>query len=262
MTSSSCYCGFYENVHDASLHEVSQIINSGCGVTAVLNSLVALKISSIKDIAIIDISSGIVRFRDNDAPLVSYLQSRSVAGCTGAELILSMTNLLLNNNYLLRESQHVVGIFYTLKEFAKQSSLIEEIKIRLNNSEVLIATLNLQLLGNDAWHHQMIYAVDTNLRLIYCMNPVGAYPEDLFLAMLSTESVLLIRREDILSRFLRPGSNWSELQSGRWSQLEVSKQIESLWNESEGGGQSVSHIVIPANYIGGIVSFRINEHIK
>lgn len=263
---SDCFVGYFTNSEDALDHEVAQVSGSGCGVTAILNALVIFRvIEDIGDVNYVDSSTCILRVRDNDAPLAQYLLSRSIAGCTGEDLLVSMQNMLVKNVHFMNvyQQRHVIGCFKSFKDFMSHSNvngtkqLIEAIAERLKNSEVLIATLNLQLLGNDAWHHQMIYGVDMLSRQIHCMNPVGSYPEELFISMLSTESVLLIRREDILSRAQRPGSNGEALNSGRWAQLRVSQQISNMLSESNQSEGSTSHILIPANYIGGIASFKL-----
>eukprot|EP01035_Chromulina_nebulosa_P030898 gene30898-41120_t len=262
-----CFCGYFTNYEDALHHEVAQVSKSGCGVTAILNVLVTFRIiENIYNVTDVDTSTCILRVRDNDAPLTQYLQSRSIAGCTGEDLVASMQSIFLKNPHFLNGGDHVIGSFESFKDFTGLSKnshgpqLIEAIAERLKNSEVLIATLNLQLLGNDAWHHQMIYGVDTQSRQIHCMNPVGSYPEDIFISMLSTDSVLLIRREDILLRAHRPGSDWDSLNTGRWKQLHVTQQISKMLRERDTNYDvegPTSHILIPANYIGGITCFKL-----
>lgn len=261
---SDYYCGYFTDYEDALRHEVAQVSRSGCGVTAILNVLITFRIiENIDDITDVDTSTCILRVRDNDAPLAQYLHSRSIAGCTGEDLVASMRNILLKNPYFLKgDNLHVIGSFKSFKDFMSQSKnsngsqLIEAIAERLKNSEVLIATLNLQLLGNDAWHHQMIYGVDTQSRKIHCMNPVGSYPEEVFISMLSTDSVLLVRREDVLYRAHRSGSDWDSLNVGRWKDLHVTQQISKMLSDSDHEEGSNSHIEIPANYIGGITHFK------
>eukprot|EP01032_Pedospumella_encystans_P015470 gene15470-17690_t len=124
--------------------------------------------------------------------------------------------------------------------------------------------MNLQLLGNDAWHHQMIYGVDgqhVNAPSVYCVNPVCAYPISLLEKLLSTDSVLLVRREDILSRHARPNGDMSIFEHPDWQRLAVAYQIEVMIEENTSQTSSPEtegkrqFVVIPANYVGGLAVF-------
>ena len=253
---------------DAEKYEISQLSASGCGVTALLNVLVALSAVDTNAAQRIDWSHCILRTRQNDAPLPDYLLSRSVAGCTGQDLVSSM-EILIAKNILILGGSHISSQFISYTEIlASGKTLHAFVEDSLREGKCLVATLNLQLLGNDAWHHQMIYAVDKNSRdasivavddregpMIYCVNPVCAYPLTLVEKMLSTQSILRIRSEDILKRHDRPNGDTSIYQRPDWVEKRVEVQIESLMNQHVAGSDAC--VIIPANYIGGLAVFEL-----
>jgi len=82
---------------EAERYEVTQLSTSGCGVTALLNVLIALGIVTSEQTKILDWSKCILRTRNNDAPLPEYLLSRSVAGCTGQDIVTSLAAITESN---------------------------------------------------------------------------------------------------------------------------------------------------------------------
>jgi hypothetical protein len=264
---------------DAEKYEISQLSASGCGVTALLNVLVALSVVNLNEAQRIDWSHCILRSRKNDAPLPEYLLSRSVAGCTGQDLVSSMEILITRNNLILGGS-NISSRFISYTEIlASGKTLHTFVEDSLREGKCLVATLNLQLLGNDAWHHQMIYAVDKKLRtipdastavvdasndlegpMIYCVNPVCAYPVTLVEKMLSTQSILRIRSEDILKRLGSPNGDTCIYQRPDWVEKRVEVQIESLVNHQVAGSDTEhTCVIIPANYIGGLAIFELRS---
>jgi hypothetical protein len=261
---------------EAATRQVQQLTTSGCGVTAVVQCISYLlgttlnetpqkemsdcstnssdnsspvsddsnqlqfKVPSLDAI----VSGSVLRLRKNDAPLPQYLASRAVAGCTGAELVESIANVcptLISGEFVPSSLLPVDG----RGQGSGNLGLIEWIAAQLKENKALVATFNLQLLGNDAWHHQFIYGVDFATRSIYCTNPVEAYAEPDFAAFISTPSVLLVRRSDILSRIDRPGGDISVYGQHDWLRLKVQQQIERMKSDSE-----MAYVVIPAAYIG------------
>ncbi len=74
---------------------------------------------------------------------------------------------------------------------------------------VAVGCLNLQIVGNDVWHHQVIYGVDVVEWKIFCLNPCCEYSEDLTTRFVSTPSVICVRKEDVLLRVGRGGADES-----------------------------------------------------
>lgn len=279
--------------HDeAKQNEVSQLAASGCGVTALLNVLIALKVLPVDHVGSLDWSSCILRARDNDAPLGQYLLSRSVAGCTGEDLVTSMETLVGHNQHLLSIPGRTIDAYFMSHAdiIASGVTMRQFVAVHVSRGCCLVATLNLQIIGNDAWHHQMIYGIDlivleagntdtavNNSELvqqtiwahdkessIHCVNPVEAYPEHFFEQALSTPSVLLVRCEDIISRFERPGSDDSVYDRAEWRRYQVRQQVQAVvdahhHSSTENVYAGPSHVLIPAKYVGGFAIFQLRS---
>ncbi|KAJ1430453.1 hypothetical protein B484DRAFT_448881 [Ochromonadaceae sp. CCMP2298] len=251
--------------------EVLQLAASGCGVTALVNVLVALKVIGAQrpekesiEVGSLDWSGCILRTRANDAPLPQYLASRAVAGCTGQDLVTSMQLLVQNNTAL--QGHQLYGKFYSHGEIESMGlTVMGFVEMHLGQGHCPVATLNLQLVGNDAWHHQMIYGIDRHAGglcnevgygstvttppleaedalptaregvCVHCVNPVCAYPEYALNAFLSTKSALLVRAEDVLERYDLPGGDETIYDQPLWEQFQVREQICRLV-EARGGG--------------------------
>lgn len=238
---------------EAAVNEVSQMSVSGCGVTALANVLVALGAVDRQGLHSIDWSVCALRRRAEDASLPVYLASRGIAGCTGAELVQSMNTL--QESGLLPSNFCIGSRFYSFAEIASSSkSVMDFIEEHIVAGHVPVATMNLQLVGNDAWHHQMIYGIDRNLGEIHCVNPTGPITETLFQRFISTPSVLAVRRQDIIKRIDRPTTHEEEdatYNRPDWMEFGVREQIQMMIQHSE-----ISHVIIPANYVGGISVFE------
>lgn len=237
------------SIEDAIIYEVTQISTSGCGITALLNVLVTLEIIKYDEILKLKINNCILRTRNNDAALPEYLLSRSIAGCTGEELLISMNTLIMQNNL-----NKIDSYFISYKNILKQGiTLIDFITMKLQEGCSLIATLNLQLIGNDAWHHQCIYGIDLSTKDIYCMNPLCTYNENEIINYLSTDSMLFVRKEDILKRFHSFDGDISIYKHPKWQLYNVESQIHSMVATEN---NNITHLCIPANYIGGLSVFQ------
>ncbi len=239
--------------------EVTQLGTSACGATSLVNVLLCLRVIQPHLCSILNWNMCIVRSRDIAAPLPQYLASRSIAGCTGQELVQSISMLTSANNLPPIAGQFIP--FNTI--LAKGISLIDYLCELFKNGHAVVGCFNLQVLGNDAWHHQAIYAVNTATRMILCMNPICEYPEDLVVQFLSTDSHLFVRGEDVLARIDRPGGDDSVYDQVRWKQYRVREQVQAMANSSvpDSNGDlcdiaaAAKYVVIPANYVGGLAVF-------
>lgn len=265
---------------DATQFDIAQLTPSGCGVTALLNVLLTLKAVSKAVVHQLDWSGCILNARNQNAPLPEYLLSRSKAGCTGADLVHSMATLVERNREILQlTTKKVSGYFVSFREICSTGlSLSTFCATQLAKGNCLVATFNLQLLGNDAWHHQAIYGVDKDTGNIHCLNPHCQYSEKMASAFLSTESVLLVRREDVIERYGRRGGDHTIYEKRKWKSHKVSEQIEFLIRNTElyddentlckstqvessdkDQTQMLTHIVIPAEYVGGLCVFSCGD---
>lgn len=114
-----------------------------------------------------------------------------------------------------------MGKFFPLNHHTTNpSKLLTTLATWIDAGCAPLATLNPQKISTlaDAWHHQMIYGVDANTVLL--TNPLEKIPIDEFLPQITSESVLLIKREDVLKfhqqnydlRLLtRIGQEWNEM---------------------------------------------------
>jgi nicotinamide N-methyltransferase len=249
------------SLDEARTLKVEQLSTSGCGVTALVNILMLSKAilekSEIKDL---QLGSCILRLRRNQSYLPDYLASRSVAGCTGADLVESMKSLIIDNPQLQSKLPGLTGQFVSYSEIistaqssGSKESIFEYIVESLKRDKFLIGTFNLQVEGNDAWHHQVIFGANVKQRCVYCFNPLCVYTEDEINSYVSTPSILLIRRNDVVSR-LPPADivvNESMYDTEEWKKFSVRENIETMKNDS-----SKKYLVIPANYVGGLAVFE------
>lgn len=200
---------------EAATKQITQIGTSACGATAVLNVLLALGHKAPTNDQLIE--SVTTRLRANSSPLVQYLKSRSVAGSTHKDIIQGL-NKISNGQVYAR-------FFHMYPE--RYINLSQWLSYWIKKGAIPIATLNLQKgvkPGNsipDAWHHQMLFGVGPHG--IYLTNPLERIEEGILWHQLSSESVLLVRREDIVSRW-NSKTNLRELMAikdVRWHKLNV-----------------------------------------
>lgn len=228
---------------EAVLKQVTQVASSGCGATAVATVLSQLVGRALLPELDTIVQGCVLRTRKNDAALPEYLASRSIAGCTGAEIVSSAVGLF---------PRLIAGAFVEYSRMkhlmAKDggAGLVEWIAAQLREGKCLVATLNLQAIGNDAWHHQFIYGTDTHRRLVFCTNPIVAYTEAEFISYISTPSTLLVRRADVVLRH-REGEEDALYDQPLWSEYRVREQVARALTDS-----TVSHVAIPASYVGGV----------
>lgn len=232
---------------EACLKQITQIGASSCGATAVLNVLIALRLP----LPPLDKIHEYVptNFRSNDSPLPEYLLSRSRAGCTHRELILGL--------HRASEGRVYCRFFSMYPE--RVVNLYKWLGFWIDQGAVPIATLNLQNCAGpipDSWHHQMIFGVGS--KGIYLTNSLECVEADQLWPQLVSESVLLIRRDDVLSRWNQT-TNLLELttfKDRRWSAMNVLGQVAKIIREKrreyKPNSTITSHIQIPADYKSGI----------
>lgn len=235
------------SLQEAVERQTLQIGASACGATAVVDVLKALGI----DVAPEEVDRCVqTKLRRNESPLPDYLLSRSEAGATHAQLI---------SGAEAASSGRVIGRFFHLYPH-RRISLVRWLARWIQRGAVPVATMNMQRAvpkGEeipDAWHHQLIFGVMQNT--VFMTNPLDVVSESEILERLCSDSVLLIRREDVLQRFTPdcPLSALSQNQPDpRWISLDVEGQVRRMVEEREG----TTHITIPAAYKSGITLFAL-----
>ncbi|XP_078690087.1 uncharacterized protein LOC144921217 [Branchiostoma floridae x Branchiostoma belcheri] len=247
------------SLEEALQRQVEQIGVSACGATAVINVLSALGIPCDPEAADLTIDT---RLREEDAPLPQYLFSRSVAGTVHQDLIKGMTTLT---------NGRVVGRFFDFHP-EREVNLVQWLGHWIEKGAVPIATMNMQRgipPGEpipDAWHHQMIFGVGPEG--VHMVNPLITETMELFQHHICSESVLLVRQADVVTRcsgadlnLLETGgdSRWSN----RWQDMRVAEQCMEMMMETllayKGDIQLAqltrTHVRIPAAYRSGITLF-------
>lgn len=191
------------------------------------------------------------RLRKLDAPLPEYLLSRSVAGATHEDIMAAIEQLTKGE---------VVSRFYPMYP-APPPDLFSWLKDWIEHGTVPLATLNLQkvvLLGEpipDAWHHQTIFGVTSDG--VYLTNPSEVSKFSVIRQQLCSESVLLIRKEDVISRW-SPNIDLGLVDTEQeWKKLNVAKNITKMVSEFASTGTTDSHLLIPAVYKSGITLFAL-----
>ncbi|KAM9766804.1 uncharacterized protein ACNS7B_016826 [Menidia menidia] len=239
------------SIQEAVERQTPQIGVSACGATAVLDVLKALGVHVSPEEADRCVQT---RPRRNESPLADYLLSRSEAGATHAQLIQGA-----------REASkgRVTGRFFHLHP-ARRLRLVPWLARWIQRGAVPVATMNMQQAvaeGEevpDAWHHQLVFGVAP--RAVFMTNPLDVEREEVVHRRLCSQSVLLIRREDVLQR-LAPGCPLSSLpvsqSDPRWQLMDVEGQVRRMVQEEkrECDHPKTMHITIPAAYRSGITLF-------
>ncbi|XP_038576408.1 uncharacterized protein LOC119904078 [Micropterus salmoides] len=239
------------SIQEALERQTLQIGASACGATAVVDVLKALGVDVGPEEADRCVHT---RLRRNESPLPDYLLSRSEAGATHAQLIQGAEEA---------SKGEVMGRFFHLHP-RRRVRLVPWLAHWIRNGAVPVATMNMQLAvpeGEevpDAWHHQLIFGVAPNA--VFMTNPLDVVSEREVHQRLCSESVLLIRREDVLQR-LTPDCCLSSLSDPRWKALDVEGQVRQmcLEEEQEEDGVRLTHITIPAAYSSGITLFALRR---
>ncbi|XP_068725062.1 uncharacterized protein [Montipora capricornis] len=244
---------------EAEEKQVKQLGTSACGATAVLNVLKLLGKAAEPNTVIKEVNT---RLRDLDAPLPQYLLSRSVAGTTHQDLLDGL-NKLTNGD--------VIGRFFHMYP-ERDFDLSKWLRYWLLNGAVPLATLNCQKVPlctgmiPDAWHHQVIYGVSE--KGLHLINPQEVSSFGVISKQLCSESVLLIRRDDVLQRWSNTVdySCWNSAGT-RWNEFDVRGQIDHMikqetllllhGREIKHRELLMTHITIPAAYKSGITLFAL-----
>lgn len=242
------------NEYEAYVMQFKQIAVSACGQTAVLNVLKALKIACEKS-AVCKVIQGSLRKEDADIP--EYLFSRAVAGTTAEELTSGIETL---------SGGTVGGRFFPFWP-SRKVKLLQWLAYWMKRGAIPMATLNLQQGPHsvwqvpDSWHHQMVYGVSH--QGLYLTNPLEIVSERSAMKQLCSDSVLMVRRQDIISRF-RKSTDLGQLlghSDPRWCTMNVLGQVVNVLREFNMPSvpgyrlQVTSHVSIPACYKAGITLF-------
>lgn len=204
------------------------------------------------------------RLRDLDAPLPKYLLSRSVAGTTHTDIIDGIKEV---------SNDQVTGRFFHFYP-ERDINICSWLKTWLFRGGIPVATVNCQKVPYpdgtipDAWHHQMIWGVSEDG--IHTTNPLQVISDEELMTQLCSESVLLIRRNDVLERW-DVNMDETPIETDEWSRLQVVQQIDKIikeetlkilyGNELKDNGMTTSHVVIPAAYKSGITIFAKKDSI-
>lgn len=237
------------SIQEAVERQTLQIGASACGATAVVDVLKALGVDVSPEEADRRVQT---RLRRNESPLPDYLLSRSEAGATHAQLIQGAEEA---------SQGKVMGRFFHLHP-RRLVRLVPWLVRWIRSGAVPVATMNMQLAvpeGEevpDAWHHQLIFGVAPNV--VFMTNPLDIVSEGELHQRLCSESVLLIRREDVLQR-LTSDCCLSVLSEPRWKALDVEGQVMQMRVEEEQGEAKLTHITIPAAYSSGITLFALRH---
>ncbi|CAG2240791.1 unnamed protein product [Mytilus edulis] len=245
------------NEYEAYVLQVKQIGTSACGPTAVLNILKAFDYQVDKEEVCKKVTTNL---RMEAAPVPYYLFSRYNAGTTADSLIDGITKLTKGT---------IKGRFFHFYP-ARKVQLLKWLGYWMRKGAVPLATLNLQRGVKpgwtipDAWHHQMVYGVSS--KGVHLTNPLEIVPEEIIMEQLTSDSVLLIRRQDVVNRFRdwAPLNEFLKKSDDRWQTMNVLGQVVNVLREactalSHQGpryrAQLTSHITIPAAYKAGITLF-------
>ncbi|XP_008302960.1 uncharacterized protein LOC103374622 [Stegastes partitus] len=243
------------SIQEALERQTLQIGASACGATAVVDVLKALGVDVPPEEADRCVQT---RLRRNESPLPDYLLSRSEAGATHAQLIRGAEEA---------GDGKVAGRFFHLHP-RRRVRLVAWLAGWIRRGAVPVATMNMQLAvpeGEevpDAWHHQLVFGVAANA--VFMTNPLDVVSEAEMHQRLCSESVLLVRREDVLQR-LTPDCSLSDVSGGqsdpRWEALDVEGQVRKmvLEEEQESDQPKTTHITIPAAYSSGVTLFALRQ---
>ncbi|XP_034033053.1 uncharacterized protein LOC117516230 isoform X2 [Thalassophryne amazonica] len=243
------------SIQEALERQTLQIGASACGATAVLDVLKALGVDVAAEEADYCVRTCL---RRNESPLPDYLLSRSKAGATHGQLIAGAQEA---------SDGKVTGRFFHFYP-RRQVRLVPWLARWIKKGAVPVATMNMQVAvpeGEevpDAWHHQLIFGVGQNA--VFMTNPLDVVSEEDVHQRLCSESVLLIRRDDVLQR-LTPECCLSGLSEDqfdtRWKILDVEGQVRQMVmeEEDEQDHHRITHITIPAAYSSGITLFTLQH---
>ena len=224
----------------------SQIGQSACGPTSVLNVLSSLDYNPIPDPKSL-LQFFPARLRDYETKSLSkYLYSRAIAGTIHEEIINTIEKITENS---------IIGKFFIINQYENKEKFGEWISQCFKNKIALIFTENLFLEGNDAWHHQMAYGIKEDK--IYMTNPMNLISLDQMISYLTTGPWMIIPKEHIIERNLKE-EDIKELKKDRWDCFSVLKRIRQLklgLFNTFNGNKCYDDLMIPYGGIAGISAF-------
>ena len=225
---------------------VSQIGQSACGPTSVLNVLASL------DYTPLPTPSSLLQFfparlRDYQTKSLSkYLYSRAVAGTIHEEIIETTEKISENK---------IFGKFFIIRQYEDKKKFAEWLKECFKNKIALVFTENLFLEGNDAWHHQMGYGIKDDE--IYLTNPMDKKTITQMISYLTTGPWMIIPYNHVLARDINE-EDFNELKNERWncySVLERAASIKNYRKPTFHGNSCYDGLTIPYGGIAGISAF-------
>jgi hypothetical protein len=210
------------------------------------------------------------RVRVLDRGVFTYLMSRSSAGATHADIIRGISAL----------TPLVTSTFHSYSDvMSANDSFIEWCYEKMVNGYILILTMNFQKEDvshenewiADAWHHQMVFGADKHMKCLYLTNPICRMFEADLHKVLDSESVLLIRDEDLwrqtiaeddvatVARSLEGiSSEWCDLKvSTRYLEIIESKPIDYKCESPR--NFPCHYLTIPASYTTGVTAVRRHD---
>ncbi|XP_044747373.1 uncharacterized protein LOC123308672 [Coccinella septempunctata] len=229
---------------EAYVKQITQIGPLSCSATAVLNVLIALRLP-VPSIEVICNCGKL----DANSELLTYLHSRSIEGQGHREIISGLhkaTNGRIYARFFSMYPERCVNIYDWLGFW-------------IQHGAIPIATLNLQKSQqpiSESWCHQMIYGVDPDN--VYLTNPIECVNSSVLWHQLVSESVLLIKREKIVNKFMSNNS-LSELRAvgdPSYDELNVLGQVAKIIREDSRAKRENSHITshlkIPTIFRSGV----------
>ena len=231
----------------------SQIGQSACGPTSVLNVLASLDYSPIPDPQSL-LKFFPARLRDYETKSLSkYLYSRAVAGTIHSEIIDTIDKITDNS---------IIGKFFIINQYENKQKFSEWIGQCFENKIALIFTENLFLEGNDAWHHQMAYGIKNDE--IFMTNPMQIMTISQMISYLTAGPWMIIPREHILSRDLDE-EDIKEFKKDRWECFKVLEGISFIkkgFKNTFHGHTCFDDLMIPYGGIAGISAFCRKDNEK
>lgn len=218
------------NDDEAYVKQITQIGPLSCSATAILNVLIALRLPVPSLEVICNCEKP-----DSTSELVKYLSSRSREGSGHREIITGLnkaSNGRIYARFFSMYPERFVNLYEWLGFWIKQGA-------------IPIATLNIQKSQPpipNSWYHQMIYAVDPHNT--YLTNPLESVNSSVLWHQLVSESVLLIRREKIIDKFVA-GNDLRSLQEfgdPSYDELNVLGQVAKVIREDSRAKRENSHI--------------------
>ena len=225
---------------------VSQIGQSACGPTSVLNVLASLDFTPLPSPSDL-LQFFPARLRDYKTKSLSkYLYSRAVAGTIHEEIIETTEKI---------SEKKIFGKFFIIRQYEDKKKFAEWLKECFKNKIALVFTENLFLEGNDAWHHQMGYGIKDDE--IYLTNPMDRKTITQMISYLTTGPWMIIPYEHVLRRDINE-EDFNELKNERWNCYNVLERVVRIKNYRKStfnGNSCYDGLTIPYGGIAGISAF-------